>query len=270
MFVLEARVAAGLAVVIASLAAAPAFAQGLEASPGRFSPPQTAAGAKPAAPPPAGKAKEGAPAPAAAAAPAESKPAVGAESKPKDKASDAASSAFWQPSKAALEAERASNAKRDGGEGAEAIPDTADGIAPLLAQHPDSSVIICIAGCGAQPSIVQVVANADVVNVGEQGEMEQNSTAASGPAAGAVVCIAGCQGKRGEVIFKSTRLSWLSDEQGKAMKHVIRAIADRLASNEQAASLSAEARAWMSNAAREALVGTHTLANARIPRGTLE
>ena len=264
MFVFEARGAAGLAVVIASPAAAPAFAQGPEASPGRFSPPQTAAGAKPATPPPAAKAKEVAP--AVAAAPADARPAARAESK----SNDAASSAFWQPSKAALEAERASNAKRDGGEGVEAIPDNADGIAPLLAQHPDSSVIICIAGCGAQPSIVQVVANADTVNVGEQGEMEQNSTGAAGPAAGAVVCIAGCQGKRGEVIFKSTRLSWLSDEQGKAMKDVIRAIADRLASNEQAASLSAEARHWMSNAAREALVGRHTLANARIPRGTLE
>lgn len=261
MFVLEARVTAGLAVVIASLAAAPAFAQGPETSPGRFAHPmQGAAGAK------AGGSNAPANAPADKSAAA---PTAHADAKPaKDK--DAGSSAFWQPSKAALEAERASNARRDGGEGAEAIPDTADGVAPLLAQHPDSSVIICIAGCGAQPSIVQVVANADVVNVGDQGEMEQNSTGAAAPAAGAVVCIAGCQGKRGEVIFKSTRLSWLSDEQGKAMKDVIRGIADRLASNERAASLSAEARSWMSTAAREALVGRHTLANARIPRGTLE
>lgn len=153
-----------------------------------------------------------------------------------------AATQFWKPSDAVSAAERERSRKIEALEGDEGISDAADGVAPLLAKHPDSSVIICMAGCGPQPSIVEVMSKAESLNAGEIGEFEPNSADAAEnanngavPAEGAVVCIAGCNGKRGEVLYKNSRLTWLGDENGEKLKAALRVIAARLASNEEAA-----------------------------------
>lgn len=219
--------------------------------------------AAPAAEAPRAAAEKPAAAPAAPAAP--EKPAASARDEEKQKS-------FWKPSSEALAAERRSNEQRDAREvGTDDVSDKADGIAPLLAQHPDSSVVICMAGCGPQPTIVQVVARGEESSVSNVGEMSQNAageTGAKSPAAGAVICIAGCKGKRGEIIFKSTRLSWLTGGQSAELKDAIRRIAERVAAGEQPPA--AEMRAFVSGAARAALTGDATVARASLRQGVIE
>jgi hypothetical protein len=79
------------------------------------------------------------------------------------------------------------------------VPDEHKLVKPLLAAHPDSNVIICMAGCGAKPTIVQVIPR-KVSKIETRSEMIPTSGPTSDfdepvdnvPPTVDIICIAGC------------------------------------------------------------------------------
>ena len=137
---------------------------------------------------------------------------------------------------AAAAASRAAVEKADK-ENEEGISDEARIVQPILAKHPDSNIIICIAGCGPQPSIVQVMpreaetrTESQVVpssgRLGGDDAATPNASAAQ-PDTADVICLAGCLKKRGDVVHRKAKVSWLTPQQSEAMKQQLRRIAER-------------------------------------------
>ncbi|MGQ0671398.1 MAG: hypothetical protein ACT4N2_00760 [Hyphomicrobium sp.] len=109
------------------------------------------------------------------------------------------------------------------------ISDAHASVAPLLAAHPDRDLILCLAGCGGRASIVAIRLRPSLVEA-DGGEMVPTASAEASalPRAGDIVCVAGCVGKPGEVVFRNVRLSWISDEGSNLIRTALRVIADRL------------------------------------------
>lgn len=137
---------------------------------------------------------------------------------------------------AAVAASRAEAEKRDRAED-EGVDDDRDVVKPVLAKHPDSNLVICIAGCGPDPQIVQVLPKEPekrtesqvIPNSANAANAPAGAPAAdSKPATGEIRCIAGCNGKRGEVVFKRARISWIEPGESERVRHALREIAERL------------------------------------------
>ena len=148
------------------------------------------------------------------------------------------------------------------------VPDEHKLVKPLLAAHPDSNVIICMAGCGDKPTIVQVIPR-KVSKIETRSEMIPTSGPSSDfdepvenvPPTGDIICIAGCLGKPGEIVHKNVRLTWMSKEKTQHLTHALQAIADRLLKVSDAQPRAS--RGWMSLAARSYLTGGNLTAAAR-------
>lgn len=147
-------------------------------------------------------------------------------------------------------------------------------LAVLLAADPGRDVVICIAGCGRGPMIVavqrprepklQTMASGgpDTATAGTRDDpsMPAVSRAASGgampgptpPTFGDVVCIAGCPGAPGQIVYRGARLAWIDEDAGEELRAALRAVADRLSRPPEE---QANPRQWMSAGAREALLG---------------
>jgi len=88
------------------------------------------------------------------------------------------------------------------------MPSSNPRVKPLLAEHPDQFVVLCVAGCSGKPKIVQLLPRP------VKGRTAEYLPSAAGPddkVKGAnsrvaadesddVVCIAGCSGKPGQVV----------------------------------------------------------------------
>lgn len=142
---------------------------------------------------------------------------------------------------AALES-RARAEKMDG-QNVEGIGDDASVVKPILARHPDSNLIICVAGCGPEPSIVQVLprqaeTQTESKVVPSSGELGAASKDAAPREANEVdiVCLAGCLKKRGEVVHRRAKVSWLSPEEIERMAPLLRRVAERFGGNVAVAS----------------------------------
>lgn len=134
------------------------------------------------------------------------------------------------------------------------IADRDPRIAPILAAHPDRDLILCLAGCGKGISVVDVRRHAQPLSAVVAEMVPTSSSLRQAPSAADVVCIAGCVGKPGEVVFKNVRLSWISDEGNTQVKQALRAIADRIVGNE-GLDIEAFPRTWVSDVARASLIG---------------
>ncbi len=176
----------------------------------------------------------------AGAAPAAASPAA---ARPEPAAAPSQSAATPTPADrnaataAAAAASRAAAEKADR-EADEGIGDEARVVQPILAKHPDSNVIICVAGCGPQPSIVQVLpreqdtrTESEVVpssgRLGGDNDNDSKAATKAQPETGDIVCLAGCLKKRGEVVHRKAKLSWLSPEEAERSKAMLRRVAER-------------------------------------------
>jgi len=111
------------------------------------------------------------------------------------------------------------------------IPDSHKSVAPILAAHPDRDLILCLAGCGSGTSIVEIRRRPLIV-AASTGELVPTSAGGAKPQTGDIVCIAGCVGRPGEVVYRDIRLSWITDEGKSMVKAALRAIADRVVARE--------------------------------------
>lgn len=137
---------------------------------------------------------------------------------------------------AALES-RARAEKMDN-QNVEGIGDDASIVKPILARHPESNLIICVAGCGPEPSIVQVLpreveTRTESKVIPSSGELGAASKDVAPREANEVdiVCLAGCLKKRGEVVHRRGKVSWLSPEEVERMAPLLRRVAQRLGGN---------------------------------------
>lgn len=221
--------------------------------------------AEPAAPSAAAPAI--APASASAAAPpvaaSAAKAAAAGAAKAADGKADRAAAAS-----AALAASRAAAEKRDRADD-DGVDDDRDIVKPVLARHPDSNLVICIAGCGPEPQIVQVLPKEPETRTDSQVvPSSANADAAdSKPSSGEIRCVAGCNGKRGEVVFKRGRLSWIDPNESDRVRHALREIAARLSTELKviaAAEQSQTLTSWagMGRQALDAVAPSPTLADA--------
>lgn len=134
------------------------------------------------------------------------------------------------------------------------IPDSDPRIAPILAAHPDRDLILCLAGCGKGISVVEVRRRSQVLAAVTAEMIPASASLQATGSSGDVVCIAGCDGKPGVVVFKNVRLSWISDEGSTQVKQALRAIADRIVTNE-GLDMQAFPKTWVSDLARGWLLG---------------
>jgi hypothetical protein len=133
-------------------------------------------------------------------------------------------------------------------------------VAPLLARHPDRDLVICLAGCGGT-SIVAIrrrgiaLVSAELVTTSGSGEER--------PSSGDVICVAGCTGAPGMVVYRNARLTWLEDDAGTRIAAHLRTIADRIVA---AGALDIETfpRRWVSEEARHKLSTELLPANERL------
>lgn len=134
---------------------------------------------------------------------------------------------------AAIAASRAEAEKRDRAEDP-GIDDDRDVVKAVLAKHPDSNVVICVAGCGPEPTIVQVLPRAPETRTDSEvvpssaGDVAKDAASDVKPNQGEIICVAGCKdGKRGTVVFKKAKISWIDPDQSDDVRSNLRAIAAR-------------------------------------------
>ena len=151
------------------------------------------------------------------------------------------------------------------------------------AAHPDHELVICLAGCKEGHGSVlwqRARQNASATLDAAIGELEIHhatgrwiaseatrgagaaaSTAHNQPAAGAqeaVVCVAGCNGPIGVVVWRGMRLAWVRDTQINDLINALRRLADRLAERDSAQYAeqvaAAASRTWVDEAAKKDLL----------------
>ncbi len=164
-------------------------------------------------------------------------------------------------------------------------------VGAILAAHPDRDVLICLAGCGGGgPKIVTVRQHARVVaanagattitvkarDMSATREMKPSSAdlptldkpaspqahphPGSEPAVGDVICLAGCAGAPGEVVQEAIRLTWIDKATNEELRNALRAVAERLTTQDTAGAAlvtrgaSDSRHTWMSDHARRMLV----------------
>lgn len=131
------------------------------------------------------------------------------------------------------------------------IADAHASIAPILAAHPDRDLVLCLAGCGDGMSIVQIRKRPQIMAA--VSELIPTAGAPGHTPTGDVICIAGCVGAPGKVVFTNVRLSWISDDGSNEIKAALRAIASRIIESE-GLTIDDFARSWVSIAARDQLL----------------
>lgn len=149
----------------------------------------------------------------------------------------------------------------------------------VLAAHPDQELIICIAGCKegleghasilAQRPVTDRLKFAALLSAGVAGLRSLNAASGAkgdpGPGdAGAngqdakasyeeVICLAGCNGPVGMVVWRGMRLIWISNERREDLKAALTSLAERLAAAE-AQRAHGIGRTWLSIEARNELM----------------
>ena len=145
----------------------------------------------------------------------------------------------------------------------------------VLAANPGREMVICLAGCKSghgsilwhRPRLVETVDGAG--GVGSTGASANPvaapaassatvETATLGSQPDAVVCVAGCNGPVGVVVWRNMRFAWVRDEHKENLAAALRRIGDRLAAQNEVAPTVKEppvpnTRVWVGAAARDGL-----------------
>lgn len=204
-------------------------------------------------------------APAEAAAPAVGSPASGKPSRatgPAEKPSLFGTGP--SPTNVAEERERAAKRDKDLDD---TVADNHKLVAPLLAMHPGSNVVICMAGCSDRPAVVQVIPR-KLAEVQTRSEMVPTSgpvtpgdePADATPPTGDIICLAGCLDKPGQVVHRNVRLSWVSKKMAAALHATLSEIAGRLGNR---TAVRTAVRSFVSPMALGYLAGTTATAEVR-------
>ena len=144
-------------------------------------------------------------------------------------------------------------------------------VASLLAANPGQEMIICLAGCKAghgsilwqreRTRFVETIDGSSGLGLlrGTMGRASAVAKTEPEVALGteAVVCIAGCTGPVGLVVWRGMRLAWIRDERKQDLMAALHRLGDRLAAQdiarEQAEASIIKSRAWVGAAAKDGL-----------------
>ena len=158
--------------------------------------------------------------------------------------------------------------------GSDVVQDSAV-VQAVLAANPGREIVICLAGCsGGHGSVLWQRSRTRFVETidgtaglallrGTMGEASGNTTRAGrtepdvAPQAEAVICLAGCTGPVGVVIWRGMRLAWIRDERKQDLMAALRRLGDRLiaqeAADQQTEVLGLKPRNWVGTAAKDGL-----------------
>lgn len=121
----------------------------------------------------------------------------------------------------------------------------------VLAAHPEHDLIICIAGCkNGREGHASIIAQrhhaerfkfAALMNGGLAGLRSLATGQDATPGGNSetvdgeqeeIICLAGCNGPVGMIVFRGMRMLWISKERSKDLKDALRSLAERLAAAE--------------------------------------
>ncbi len=152
--------------------------------------------------------------------------------------------------------------------------DDSEAVKAVLAAHPGREMIICLAGCkfgqasilSNHPEHLQTVdASGGLGMAVFLGDGDLSPTSAPAQIAAAdpdqqsneAVCVAGCAGPLGVVVWRGMRLAWVREDRKEDLMSALRRIGDRLARQDASQAHAQEAaalpRVWVGAAARESL-----------------
>lgn len=159
----------------------------------------------------------------------------------------------------------------------EARVDDSAAVKAVLAAHPGREVIICLAGC--KYGQVSVLADRSIVSQTVDGSMGlksissgrsantrataaplQIAAADTGQQTEPVVCLAGCTGQVGVVVWRGMRLAWVREDRKEDLMAALRRLGDRLAKQDASQEISGEhaavakPRVWVGATAKEGLM----------------
>lgn len=150
------------------------------------------------------------------------------------------------------------------------VPASHPSVQPVLAQHPDRDLILCLAGCGGSIKVVSLrphLAGVVAASLGESVPTSAKAGQAKGPQPASkamspgesfdVICVAGCNGAPGEIVGRNVRLSWINEQGSEALKAALRRIAERIGRGEPTPEEPA-LRSFMTDRARAALIEAST------------
>ena len=144
-------------------------------------------------------------------------------------------------------------------------------VASLLAANPGQEMVICLAGCKAghgsilwqreRTRFVETIDGSSGLGLlrGTMGRASAVAKTEPEVALGteAVVCIAGCTGPVGLVVWRGMRLAWIRDERKQDLMAALHRLGDRLAAQdiarEQAEASIIKPRTWVGAAAKDGL-----------------
>ena len=145
----------------------------------------------------------------------------------------------------------------------------------VLASNPGQEMVICLAGCKAghgsilwqreRTRFVETIDGGGGLGLlrGTIGRANAPGRTASAepevaPGTEAVVCIAGCTGPVGLVVWRGMRLAWIRDERKQDLMAALRRLGDRLAAEdsarEKAEASGSKPRTWVGAAAKDGLL----------------
>ena len=149
------------------------------------------------------------------------------------------------------------------------IPVTRDSeaVQQLIAANPGRELIICVAGCKAghasiiwqRPAAVALVdggggfAGLRSTRFDEAQSVPSKVSTDGENSTDVVVCIAGCDGPVGLVVYRGIRLAWIRDDRKEYLAEALRRIGERLAKADQLEASAQPQRAWVADTARAGL-----------------
>ena len=156
-----------------------------------------------------------------------------------------------------------------------------------LAAHPEHELVICLAGCkDGHGSVLWHRARrissatmdapaADLAGMarperwfagGTENAPKPAAAADDGPTtaptADSIVCVAGCHGPVGVVVWRGMRLAWIRDAHKDDLMTSLRRLADRLTEYDAARTAAGAPRTWVAQAARDGLLSAFAVTDA--------
>ena len=80
------------------------------------------------------------------------------------------------------------------------MPATDPRVRAMISSHPGQMVVVCVAGCGGRPHIVQTLPKPREVRTGEMRTTSGSDIYGNQASSNAVTCIAGCPGRPGQAV----------------------------------------------------------------------